>query len=406
MLRRPVITSVLSLTLLPHFAGALGLGDIRTRSALNEPFVGQIELLDIAPDELDTVRVRLASEAEFDKAGTERPRFLTGLEFEPQVSAEGRAFIQVTSRQPVREPFLDFLIEVDWPQGRLVKAYTVLLDPPVTSNRRPSRRGRPGTRPPAQTPSLETAGSGEKDLPSVPVADELVRREIAELRSRIRELEIQLADTRRLVALGNEKLAALQQVQPTQSDGPDTEATDIPPSESEATQASGRTTSRAAAATPTTKAASAPAAPHPSPERPLRESIPWSALALAPTLALPILLLGWMQRRRRHRQETPILREPVLETSGTAAMGVTIGAGPAEQTPAGPAPTPITRTLVPYGRSGDPDGEMGEADPVSEADLYITTPSRTEPQLDPLPSLPEDSDTPVSDNRILPWPRD
>lgn len=127
--------SALSLALLPALAGALGLGGIRGDSALNEPFLARIELNGIAPEELDGVKVILASEAEFTKAGSPRSDFLTGLIFVPEVSPEGKVQVRVTSTKPIREPYLDFLVEVIWPKGRLVKGYTVLLDPPMTLHR-------------------------------------------------------------------------------------------------------------------------------------------------------------------------------------------------------------------------------------------------------------------------------
>ncbi len=248
MFRRSVVTSTLSLALTPHLVGALGLGDIHIKSALNEPFVGQIELLDVAPDELNTVKVLLAAKAEFDKAGTERPQFLTELEFEPQASSEGRALIRVTSRRPVRESFLDFLIEVNWPQGRLVKAYTVLLDPPVTSNHRPPKGEQSAVRLPSQTPSSEAAGPGANSikevLRQVQEVNERTRR-IEELRGRIRALETQLADIQRLLALGNQWDAAPRQARQFEGSGVEP---DIPSSEREAMQASGGTRSREAAA--------------------------------------------------------------------------------------------------------------------------------------------------------------
>jgi len=140
MFRKSALASALSLALLPNVSDALGLGGIRAQSALNEPFAAQIDLLDVPADELDTVKVSLASDAEFSKVGAERPYFLTNLEFRPQVSSKGRAVIRVTSSEPIKEPFLDFLVQVDWPKGRLIKEYTVLLDPPVTVNRPPPRR--------------------------------------------------------------------------------------------------------------------------------------------------------------------------------------------------------------------------------------------------------------------------
>ncbi|MBK8639579.1 MAG: hypothetical protein IPN92_15375 [Chromatiaceae bacterium] len=131
--------SVLSLALLPALAGALGLGGIRGESALNEPFLGRIELNGVAPEELDGVKVFLAPEAEFTKAGSPRSDFLTGLIFVPEVSPEGKVQVRVTSTKPIREPYLDFLVEVTWPKGRLVKGYTVLLDPPTTLHRPPPK---------------------------------------------------------------------------------------------------------------------------------------------------------------------------------------------------------------------------------------------------------------------------
>ncbi|MBP6809085.1 MAG: pilus assembly protein FimV, partial [Chromatiaceae bacterium] len=110
MPRRLKGVSVLALALLPALAGALGLGGIRGDSALNEPFLARIELNGVAPGELDGVKVILASEAEFTKAGSPRSDFLTGLIFVPEVSPEGKVQVRVTSTKPIREPYLDFLV--------------------------------------------------------------------------------------------------------------------------------------------------------------------------------------------------------------------------------------------------------------------------------------------------------
>jgi len=154
MYRKLILASAFSIALLPEVSEALGLGGIRSQSALNEAFVGEIELLDVNPDQLDTVKARLAPVAEFSRAGTELSGFLNSLRFRPQVSPQGRTVIRVTSADPVREPFLDFLVEVTWPKGRLVKEYTVLLDPPVTDGRRPPSAELPSaTRPRAEQDS-------------------------------------------------------------------------------------------------------------------------------------------------------------------------------------------------------------------------------------------------------------
>ncbi len=111
---------------------ALGLGDIRLSSALNEPLRAEIELLSATPEELNNIKVQLASAETFDRYGIDRPLFLTRLQFE--ISKSGRAdgnIIRVTSVDPIREPFVTFLVEASWSRGRLLREYTVLLDPPT-----------------------------------------------------------------------------------------------------------------------------------------------------------------------------------------------------------------------------------------------------------------------------------
>lgn len=131
-----VVASAVALSLAGGDVAALGLGGLRVQSALNQPFVAEIDLLDVKPDELDTVKAQLAPSQEFSKVGAERFHYLTKLKFSPQISPRGDTVIRVTSREPFREPYLDFLVEAIWPQGRLVREYTVLLDPPVTAAQR------------------------------------------------------------------------------------------------------------------------------------------------------------------------------------------------------------------------------------------------------------------------------
>jgi len=132
--KQTLLTAVL-LALLVGDAQALGLGGIHVSSALNQPFAAEIDLLDVQPDELDTVKANLADEGEFRKIAIDRPHFLTGLRFKPHVSKAGHPVIQVTSRSPIREPYLDFVLEVNWAKGRFVREYSVLLDLPASSNR-------------------------------------------------------------------------------------------------------------------------------------------------------------------------------------------------------------------------------------------------------------------------------
>ncbi len=152
-LRASTLASALALALGAGDALALGVGGLRAQSALNQPFVGEIDLLDVRPDELDTVKVRLATPEDFAKAGSERYHYLTQLRFTPQLSPRGNTVIRVSSREPIREPYMDFLVEVTWPSGRLVKGYTVLLDPPGTTSQRAAPIQAPVASPRAITPA-------------------------------------------------------------------------------------------------------------------------------------------------------------------------------------------------------------------------------------------------------------
>lgn len=112
-------------------AFALGLGDIDLHSALNQPINADIELSSVRPDDADSIKVILGSAEDFQHAGLERPYLLNQLRFLVVAKGKGHYRIHVSSDQAIREPFLDFLIQVTWRGGQLLREYTVLLDPPV-----------------------------------------------------------------------------------------------------------------------------------------------------------------------------------------------------------------------------------------------------------------------------------
>jgi pilus assembly protein FimV len=110
---------------------ALGLGEIKLESFLNEPLKAEVDLLNTGSLHADEIKVRLATREDFEKMGLERAYFLTGIKFEVDIEARGGPRIIVTSDDPVLEPYLDFIVEARWPTGRLLREYTVLVDPPV-----------------------------------------------------------------------------------------------------------------------------------------------------------------------------------------------------------------------------------------------------------------------------------
>lgn len=120
------------LALTPALANAFGLGNLDLNSALNEPFDARIQLLSPTADELDSLKISLADSDAFARAKIDRPFILSKLRFDLRRSVDdGPDYIRVYSQEPIREPFLNFLIEVSWSNGRLFREYTVLLDPPL-----------------------------------------------------------------------------------------------------------------------------------------------------------------------------------------------------------------------------------------------------------------------------------
>ncbi|MBI5451436.1 MAG: hypothetical protein HY940_08775 [Gammaproteobacteria bacterium] len=128
---------MVALGILPGTGHALGLGEIELHSALNQPFNADVELLATNPAEAETIKVSIASAADFDKAGLEPLPVLSELQFQVDVR-NGVPYIKISSSAPIQEPFLDFLLEVDWSSGHLVREYTVLLDLPIVSDEAPA----------------------------------------------------------------------------------------------------------------------------------------------------------------------------------------------------------------------------------------------------------------------------
>ena len=131
--RKLVLAIAAASALSSGMAHALGLGEVTLQSALNQPLVAEIELLEVRDLASNEVLPNLASPEEFIKAGVDRQYFLTDLKFTSILKPNGKSVIRVTSNKSVREPYLNFLVEVLWPNGRLLREYTLLLDPPLYS---------------------------------------------------------------------------------------------------------------------------------------------------------------------------------------------------------------------------------------------------------------------------------
>jgi pilus assembly protein FimV len=139
-------------------AYALGLGPIKLHSGLNQPLDADVELLSGSPQDLSQVQVSLAPSAAFQQAGVQRTMLLARLNFKVVKRPNGAAFIHISSPMPIREPFLDFVLEVDWSGGQLMREYTVLINPPTfMAHAAPPPASVPATSSAAQQP--QTAAS-------------------------------------------------------------------------------------------------------------------------------------------------------------------------------------------------------------------------------------------------------
>lgn len=196
-------------------APALGLGEITLYSALNQPLRADIALVDAEGLDENDLAASLATADEFKRAGVERATFLNGLQFTP-VQRGNLSLIRVTSSQPVNEPFLNFLVQLNQANGQLVREYTVLLDPPgsVSLSAEPviPAAASPSIQPDVATPSATdtpTPASAPVESPAV-VDPAVAGPENRQLQASIDELKVRLEDQDEQIAEQKKQLNELQ----------------------------------------------------------------------------------------------------------------------------------------------------------------------------------------------------
>jgi len=201
------------------WAPALGLGEITLHSALNQPLRADITLVDTAGLEENQLSVSLATADEFSRAGVDRAFFLNDLKFTP-VLRGNRRVIQVTSAKPVNEPFLNFLVQLNQPNGRLLREYTVLIDPPGAPGVVPAADEAVSISPasafprvqPVLAPSPVVKAPPETDVAVVdPAIEQLAASTLQnhELQTTVDELNAKLQGQDELIASQKKQLAEL-----------------------------------------------------------------------------------------------------------------------------------------------------------------------------------------------------
>ena len=152
-----------TLCLVMPSAWALGLGRLQVQSALGEALRAEIDVTSLSPEEASSLKVRVAPPDAYRAAGVDYNAALPGTQVELRRRADGRPYLRITSDRGVVEPFIDVILEINWPTGRLVREYTLLLDPPAAA-----RAAAPAPAP-ATAPSISAATPLPAERPA-PVA--------------------------------------------------------------------------------------------------------------------------------------------------------------------------------------------------------------------------------------------
>ncbi len=130
------IAMVLGFVLIPLVTHAAGLGKLRVSSGLGEPLNAEIDVISASQTELDSLEAKIASDVVYASQGVERPSLYNSIRVDLRKKPNGASVLKLTSAEPITEPFLDMLIQMDWGSGQLLREYNLLLDPPGYSKQK------------------------------------------------------------------------------------------------------------------------------------------------------------------------------------------------------------------------------------------------------------------------------
>ncbi|QHC92893.1 FimV family protein [Pseudomonas chlororaphis] len=296
---RPWFLLLLLATLYSSLASAVGLGEITVHSALNQPLEAEIALVQAQGLEEGELAVSLATAGEFKQAGVERLPFLEDLRFTPILQGERRV-IRVVSSKPVNEPFLDFLLQVNQANGRQLREYTLLIDPPGSPEIVPA----PAREVAKPEPTIATQAPPAAAKAADPVAGQLAQALQAnqQLQDQARALQSTLQQRDEQLARQQQQLVELQrqlaEVRNKPADNPAPASAPVP-------------------ATPTAVSPPPPAEQAPEAEG----SNPWLMLAALLLTALLVVLV--MRRRRQSAAVADARLTPENRPTRTLATAVT-----------------------------------------------------------------------------------
>ncbi|MEO7559050.1 MAG: FimV/HubP family polar landmark protein [Nitrosospira sp.] len=148
----------------PVLVHATGLGRLTVNSGLGQPFKAEIDLVTVKKEEKSSLTVRLAPQEIFRQANIDYVPLLSTFKASIESRSDGNPYIRIISPQPISEPLLNILIELNWPSGRVLREYTVVLAPPEIN-------AHPSVTPVSQThlPAPVKAESIASEQPDIPV---------------------------------------------------------------------------------------------------------------------------------------------------------------------------------------------------------------------------------------------
>lgn len=164
--RKLVLAIAAASALSSGMAQALGLGGLTVKSTLNQPLLAEIELTEVQDLNASQVVPSLATSAEFAQAGVGRVAILDDLTFTPVVSPGGKSVLRITSTKPIRDPYVKFLVQVLWPNGRALREYSLLLDPPKFSPQAAAAAAAGSAQLPSTAPNAAPAPAPAADTPA------------------------------------------------------------------------------------------------------------------------------------------------------------------------------------------------------------------------------------------------
>jgi pilus assembly protein FimV len=152
-------------------AHALALGEINVFSALGQPFRAEVDVTQLSAQEANGLKAAIASQAGYKSAGVEYNPVVANIRVSVQKRANGKTFLRLTSANPIYEPYLGIVVDTNWASGRVVRDFTVLLDPPETKRASADITQAQTSLPPVASPAPRAAPApapAAKATPAVP----------------------------------------------------------------------------------------------------------------------------------------------------------------------------------------------------------------------------------------------